>query len=1068
MRSRAGSTRIVGLVVALLCAIATLGLMAWFVFGPRGEAAREAARREAMANDAPPDITSLDAAKDGGRGREIHIQLVDKQRPGRVSSEVFLPSVEPLENRRYLVQRPEAWFYLQDGKSVHIRADRGNLRLPSRDALPESGLLEGGVLVRLFEPTVDGTRPQPGRDVPAIEARTETLQFDGTLGELTSPEALRVEGRGVSFLGSQMRAIFNEVDQQIELLTFQRVTQFTYNPKLASTLAPSTPAKAASQTAGNAAPSKSGPTAAATAEPRVATAPNNAPNVTGGASTPAQATTKSRSTLYRAYAVGDVILTQGKRDGRGSALELFALVTDGRLPTIKSPNGAKGTTAADATSLPVAASTPAHGTEKGASGAAAAAPSLATSQPAPGPPTASAASAPATLSSAGSDEIVTLQFTGPLEIKALAKRPETLGTSDLALAFVGDSSSRASVHDGVDGNSALAERITYFADQQIAALSAATEGGVEMLSPASGTAVAKDVRVDLAGGHARFVGPGRLRTGDKSIGDARGELAWRDGADFSFVVRDGKMTSLLTQATLQGSVLAKSEAGELKARTIVAELTPGEARSRLSSLTLTGDAKAADTRGGSLQGQSIVVQFLDQSDAVIPTSAIAIGSVVATRDTSRLVADELEATFFTTPADKGKVDRVIAKNNVRFTGADGVAASCDLLTAYANDQLADLEGQMVTLSQAREASREFAAVTGTKMKLEGQTGRLTVFGPGVFRQEGPLSNAADAPREIKAIARWTQGMTYDDATGQLDASGATEAQAFSSPLAYDELKSQSIRLTLTKGSAPAQSAGGGLGLLTQPLPPQNAAATERKQLLTATAIGTTGGAPASVTSRRFAVGTPREAFATTQPEMLMYLQGATIVADNAAGTLNVPGEGKLLIVDRRPEAGKPAANAPTSDSLAGMVGGSGSSRGNSLFDWKGSLSVARASNTLTMSKSVRLIHTPLDAAQLPAELECETLTAQIGEADAKAGDATLRKVDAEGSVFAKSGKREVVADAISYDALARRMEAWSKGVNMVTATDPASATPVTAQALTWDLASDRIEIRKPGTIVAPR
>jgi lipopolysaccharide export system protein LptA len=504
---------------------------------------------------------------------------------------------------------------------------------------------------------------------------------------------------------------------------------------------------------------------------------------------------------------------------------------------------------------------------------------------------------------------------------------------------------------------------------------------------------------------------------------------------------------------------------------VQATLTPTADRSRLTSLALAGNARAADTRGGSLEGQSIIVQFLEGSDAAVPTSAVAIGNVVATRGTSRLQSDELEATFLTGVADKGKVDRVIAKDNVRFTGADGVGASCDLLTAFANDQLADLEGQMVTLSQTRPTTAEFAAVTGTKMRLEGLTGRLTVFGAGVFRQEGPLDETPDAPRGLKAIARWSQGMTYDDTTGQLDASGDTEAQAFSSPLSYDELKSQQIKLTLTRGSAPSQSAGDGLGLLTQPLPPNSPDAAQRKQLLTATAIGTAK-TPASVTSRRFAVGTARDNFATTQPEMLMYLQGAVITADNAAGTLTVPGEGKLLVVDRRPEDKNAKPAAPTTDTLASIAGGKSGSRGNSLFDWKGSMSVAKATNTLTMSKTVRLIHTPADAAQAGAELECDTLTAELlsqpGTQASAAAEPSLRKVNADGAVFAKSGKREVVADAVTYDAVLRRMEAWSKGVNMVTATDPSSATPVTAQALFWDLATDRIEIRKPGTIVAPR
>gem|GEM_PF-869371 len=1070
--ARRGNTRVVGLIVALLVALATLTLMGWFIFGPRGDAAREAARQAALTNAdaAPPDITALKGDSAGGRGKEIHIQLVDKQDPTRVASEVFLPSVEPLENRRYLVQRPEAWFYMKDGKSVHIRADRGNLRLPSRDALPESGLLEGGVLVRLFEPTIDGTRPQPGRDVPVIDARTETLQFDGTLGELTTPDILRVEGRGVSFAGSQMRAIFDEMQQHIELLTFQKVTQFTYNPRLANQNArpaptttrnpPTTPANSdAKSSAASPAPSTiAGGTPSTTPSTSVA---STATPTTSAAQEP-------RSTLYHATANGNVVLTQGQRIARSASLDAFALVRDGRIvdsaatnttPTRPTDTQATSPSSTAASSAPGIASTPTP----------ARAPSTSTT------PAVTSSTVPS--SPAIGDEVVTLEFSGPLEIKALDARPEALSPSNLAIAFVGDAARRATVVDGVGNSTATGDRITYFADVREAALWSAADNGVELLSPASGSALARDVRISLATGNAAFNGPGSLRTSTDAKESQRGTIAWTDHAAFSFVVRDGTMTSILRDATLEGAARAQGSAGELRAQTVQALFQPitdsTDNRTRLASLSLTGDASAADTRGGSLKGQSILVQFLDSADDAVPTSATAVGAVTATRGTSRLECAELEATFFTATDQRGKVDRVVAKDNVHFTGADGVSARSDLLTAFASDQIADLEGSAVTLSQTRPESGETASVTGTKMRLEGATGKLIVFGSGFFRQDGPLDDTPNAPRGTKAIARWSSGMTYDDSTGELDASGDTQAQAFSSPTSYDELKSQSIKLLLTKGSAPAQSAGGGLSLITQPatnLPPAKPDAATRKQLIKATALGTAT-APASVTTRRFALGTPRDQFATAKPEMLLFLQGATIIADNAAGTLDVPGEGKLLVVDRRPEAA--GDKPPTADTLAGIAGGKSGSRGNSLFDWKGSLNVARATNELTMSRSVRLIHTPLDAAAEQTELECDTLKARMAEAATPASpgatpEPTLRQVDAEGSVFAKSGKREVVADAVTYDAVLRRMEAWSKGVNMVTATDPASAQPITAQALFWDLAADRVEVRKPGTIVTPR
>ena len=60
------------------------------------------------------------------------------------------------------------------------------------------------------------------------------------------------------------------------------------------------------------------------------------------------------------------------------------------------------------------------------------------------------------------------------------------------------------------------------------------------------------------------------------------------------------------------------------------------------------------------------------------------------------------------------------------------------------------------------------------------------------------------------------------------------------------------------------------------------------------------------------------------------------------------------------------------------------------------------------------------------------------------------------------------ADELLYNASAGEVDATSNEGNNVTLLEPKSGTPMTARRILWNLKSGRIEVKQPGTIVAPR
>src|SRR5690606_29938432 len=132
----------------------------------------------------PPDLA--------GAMENARLDLLDREDRTRKIGELFLVRTEPVAERRYHIDEPSALLFLDDGRTVHVRADSGEMYIPETTGQPESGRVEGNVVVRLFPAREDGRAIDPDVDEPSGVLRTQVLIFDRTLGELRAPGPVTV------------------------------------------------------------------------------------------------------------------------------------------------------------------------------------------------------------------------------------------------------------------------------------------------------------------------------------------------------------------------------------------------------------------------------------------------------------------------------------------------------------------------------------------------------------------------------------------------------------------------------------------------------------------------------------------------------------------------------------------------------------------------------------------------------------------------------------------------------------------------------------------------------------
>lgn len=981
-----GATNRAGLVIALGVGAVFAGMIGFMML--RAPATPAGGGPAAPPADAPPvDVTDAppgagDVASSLVSGDGLNVKLVDRRDPNRLMGEIRSASIDPMDNGRYAVDRPEITVFFKDGRVLRIAAPSGSLSMPDRAREPESGTLSGGTIARLYEPS--GGRPADPSGPPAVEARMDRLDFDTTLGELRTDDDIEVVGRAIRFTGEGLRLLYNEPLQRIELLEIARRGRVVYTPGADREPAPAAAEAAAPGAANTGGEAPSG----AVAQPAPAGSP-------GDPIAPVE-------TFYRAEFAGPVAASHRGARIEGGLMLLWLRTLDNRL----APGAIRAFDVGEpSTALRLPGGLARFGLGAGAS------PNLA--------------------------EPVELSWEGKLRMVPTPERPAELDRQELAVRFERAAGGPVRFTDESSALDGFADRVAYGATTGAIRLDAGGPKGVEIRARERGTLLARDFALDLATGVGQVLGPGEV-TAD--AGSPRpGNASWTEQADFTLRVADGRPTSTLREVMLAGDASAGDGNGSLRAGFVHATMAdaPTDGEARIARLRASENVRAEDAEDGRLVCERMDVVFDDAPGGTRPAVMTAEGGVRVARDGNTLESKTLDVRFEPESEKSSRVRHVLATGGVRFADDQGVTADAEQLSADAVAQVVDLTGERVVLAKDR------TRILTQQARLDGSARTMSVIGPGRFEHEqegyaGPV------------VAEWTSSMLFDDRSGVITCDGDTRAEARRDAMSVDRLRAQRLRIEIDPASPEPKDGGAPEG-----------ERRLRRVLAESDVPPAPTGRTASAETRRTTIAGD---FSDAAVDRVLYIESATLDLDAASERLRVPGPGRMFIRDLSSRA-KDGAEAAAQNAAPALTG----SGGDTLFDWQDSMLADRAKGEIEMLGRVRVTHAAPDSGEA-SFLESRRLLARANDPGRENpdGQPTLRSVLARGEVYGKLGARELAGDQVDYDAATRVVVLRADEGRSVTLYDPASATPLIARELWWDMASDRIEVRRPMPIVSPR
>jgi lipopolysaccharide export system protein LptA len=1008
----------------------------------------------------PGDPKGVNSLQTSGR---FFARIVSKDDPTRLDGEISGDRYIPLEQQRFKLEKPEGWAFLKSGRTVHIEADTGRTYMPDQGngARPRDAILEGNVIIKIFEPRPSGVRPDLAIDRPFGIITTTVLKFDGELNKIELPERFVMTSDAGDYTGTGLTALINDVDDRLELLYVAQTELVRIKPgyKPPQAQAP-TPVAAAPAAPG---PAPGAPATHAKTAPTKPAPKDNRPPV---------------ETLYHMVCSDNVVVIQAGRKIEAEKLDAWVRTEGNEL-------------------RPGAIATSNDQTRpQAAGGRSAAAQAPKSGAPESGSPQAEGRPTDTTLFSLdSSDGPVTVTWSGPMEVRPLSSAPGELTYNDVYVRFTSQKDSDVRFTDEKSGANATGSLIDYGATRREVALASHEPMAAVISQPGSGTAQGQHWEMSLATGMAHAPSRGTI-TAEKGgalpsvgVGEGKDEdpqagpmqprsLSWNDQADFRFVMNEKKeVTPVIAEVHASGSAKATDGKSTLTGETLVAQFKPVSPKaSRIDRLQVAGHAAGEDGRGGSLEGDTLDVAFVptpDKPDQSDPSTVTAQGSVRAIRKGDKLQASYLQADL-TRQADKKLEPSHVTARDAVYENADGTHAKAEKLEA---DPIANTV-HLTSSSNSAEVSKQGTTVTGSDMVLTNTKAdrKLEVKSPGTLVHDGPIGKkkpegADQRPSHVEAT--WRREMVFEDLAGKARCLGDVEAVVTKPPHTgkdgkaageeLDTISADEVHLTFTP--APAES--------DKSTPADKSAPKVERRLLTIEGVGTLAtdpkGKPASIESRRYAIETAQGQEKTL--ERLQYLNSARINVNNEKGTLNTPAPGEMLIVDRR------AANAKAKDkSKAGAplpLDAEGGPRGSTHFAWKGTMSMDRPSGVVHLSDLVTMEHQDMGEGGTTL-LDCENLTANVRELTdgVKSPDSfsgQLISADAQGAVWLQSGTHEMTADSLHYDALKKFVTAKASQGNWVVVHDSKNkdAQPLIAREIEWDLANDRAVGRGLGPVTAP-
>lgn len=1007
--SRLGMVERTGLYIA--ASLAVIFSILVVVFAVRGGGTSTATAQDPD-REMPPDITDI-LKSDAGSG--MYIELTDKDDPTRLAGVLSAESYDPVSPSERSVVEPRLWYFLKDGRTLHVEASRGRFFMPGGQAnsAPESGRLQGNVTIRVFEAIEGGRRPVLGQDEALLTARTDKpLEFDQRNARLFTTGRVHVESGPVEFAGSYMTAVINQVKERLELLEFRGGEFIRYTPELASAEPQPTP-----ETTEGA--RKDG----VTGERRVAEG-RGQDDEAGGDSIEVAA---PKIDEYQIAFLDGVTLSHETMRTYGDKLDLWVRLVNNTIPE-GALGGALASEPSGATPAPAAA-------EGGVN------PAFIERVDGPAEEGEAVAVGAETPGAEVTPSPVTLTWTGPLVIKPLGETPAELDGSDASFRLTAERTGLVKLEDPSRGMTGQVVAVEGRATTRDLALSG-PGGTIQLAWEGVGSYTGSRAQVNFNAGTVHSRGPSVfdavLDVETEGEGEpARGRIRCTEQADFQFRVVDGRVTEQLEMATFLGDVEATDGAARLEHAEALTALfvEQGEGATRLAQIEVEGGV-ASDGQGRRAQGERMTVHFAPgtHGEEIDPTRFTARGDVRVAAEDLSLTSDELDTLLARDEQGEVIVREVNARGQVDYKGQQESWAKADELHG---DGLLEV---VTFLGSPAQVGRSGGLISGFEIILDGQKRTAEVYGPGRFEKDESLGEGGRFGGF--AWASWSEWMTFDDYQGRIECVGEARAESRSDARTLDRLSADRVLVELT----PLAQVGGG------------SEGGESRELVRVSALGKAGPAStmASAESRVFAADDPERV------EQIYYLEGAEIYADASAQTLRAPTTGKMLMLDRRP------------DESRGHVEGMpliARGPGQSLFTWAGSMELDRTSGEATMERKVRVIHQSLSNGGF-TELEAERVMAEFRETGGENVSGALRGellyAHARGAVYFKGGSRELIADELEYDAVSGSAFARSAPGNSVTMFDATRPAPVSAQTIYWDLVRDRIEVDRPAPVAAPR
>ncbi len=224
--------RNVVLAVSSLAVLAVLFVIYTLLVGQPagGRADRPAVQALPPQEPSPTQPLRVGGAVEVPAGGKIMFRRYD-DRTGRPRDMFLCHDWQPVpESKNEIrVSGPELAMLLPNGMIATISADEGQItvdRVEQSQMKPKNGWLAGHVRMIVDRATGLDRAPPVERPQDLITIRTDRLQFDLELGELTTEDRVTVDSDDFEVAGTGLHLVWNQADNRIETLSIARGEQF--------------------------------------------------------------------------------------------------------------------------------------------------------------------------------------------------------------------------------------------------------------------------------------------------------------------------------------------------------------------------------------------------------------------------------------------------------------------------------------------------------------------------------------------------------------------------------------------------------------------------------------------------------------------------------------------------------------------------------------------------------------------------------------------------------------------------------------------------------------------------